>query len=171
MDTTIIINKIKSKDNKITITYERTRQDRDDTDKYVIESYDQAKPEFHKWMKLLRETVVEICELPSYFADKITITGVSYSWAMLIMGATITAQIKLEHSDAPLCITTPHKPTESYGGNPEDPNLLTATAETTLEGLIKAATAYINGDRLIPQTDLFRDGEVNKATGEEVSVT
>jgi len=155
MSDKITITKIKCKDEKITIHYEQSRDDREDKDKFTLESFDRAKAEFYQHLELLKSSVIEICELPAYFLDRIRVIGVSFSWTDDIMGATITALIKLNHSNAPLVINTPHKPETAYSESGDDSNVLPVNAIQDLSNLLRVAQAYIDGERDRKQLDMF----------------
>lgn len=122
---------------------------------------DPGRPEFYDAFKALAEHVVDMCELPVEDLDKlkITVKGVSFSYGgeNEVMGATISASRKLERSNSPLNLVTPHKPSEPYGkGQDEDLNgLLDPDCVDALKALQAEAFRYLKGERA--QVDLFAD--------------
>lgn len=164
MNDSRVITKVKCKDGKITVHYEVRRADREDRDKFTLESWDQAKPEFYSYFDLLKNSVIEICELPVHFIDRVQVIGVSFSWTEDIMGATITALLSLKNSNAPLVINTPHKPEAPYSEGSDDSNVLPDDAIRDLTSLMAAAKRYIDGERSTIQSDLFKQDKKEAVT-------
>lgn len=122
----------------------------DREDEFSLASNDLPRPELLASLGSLREHVIGICELGQDFdPGRIEVTGVSYSDAQDIMGACITCLVSLETCLAPLCLTTPHKPSMPYAEG--DPNAeaycLTAEAVEALDLLALEAQRYIRSDR------------------------
>ena len=143
------IKKVKiTKYNQISIVYE---DGPDNFDEYSLTCREQARPEFYAAMEALAEHVIDMCELPESYLDRITVRGVSYSYGgeAEVMGAVISASMKLENSYQPLNLTTPHKASAMY--NPETPDddmqLLTGDCIDALETLQAECISYIEGDR------------------------
>lgn len=160
------IRKVKiTKYDQIAIVYEDGFMNRDE---YSITCRDKARPEFYEALDALREHVIEMCELPEDYLERIKVKGVSFSYGgeFETMGATISASMELENSYQDLNLNTPHKASAMY--NPDAPvddmQLLTEDCIEALEALQYECEAYIKGDRA--QGSLF--GEVND--GEQVPV-
>lgn len=81
------------------------------------------------------------------------VRSVSYSWQLDIMGASICLLVKLDHSDSPLTLNTPHKPCEPYSG--EAGHTLPERLADKLRRLHVLIERYIDGERVRKQTDLF----------------
>lgn len=152
------IKKVKlTKENKIFITYEEKSKDPRYWDEFSFTCSEAARPEFYTTMAALAEHVIDMCELPETYLKKISVKGVSYSYGgdNDVMGATISAAMKLEESYSPLNLNTPHKAEEMYNENtpPDDMQLLSYECVEALKDLQVECEAYIKGDRA--QASLF----------------
>jgi hypothetical protein len=145
------IKKVKiTKENKVLLIYEK--QTKCGWDEYSFACSEEARPEFYTAMLALGEHVVEMCELPKDYLKRIKVRGVSFSWSgekQRVMGATISAAMKLENSHPDLNINTPHKAEAMYNENtPDDEKqLLSGECIDALEHLQDECKAYINGER------------------------
>lgn len=142
-------------ENRINMIFEKKNQ-AGVWDEYSITCSDRARPEFYEALKNLSPHVVEMCELPEGYLGRIKVRGVSFSYGgeKEVMGATITAQMKLNHSNCDLNLNTPHKASDSYSDSAPDENqLLSAHCIDALETLCGECELYINGDRA--QSNLF----------------
>lgn len=151
------IRKVKmTKAGRIQISYEKKNR-KGDWDEYSLSSSEAATPGFHDALAALRADVVEMCELPVEYEERISVTGVSVSISedREIPGATITAQLRLDKSHAPLNLNTPHKAEEMYAEDaPEDKkSLLSGECIDALHALYHEAERYVKGERA--QGDLF----------------
>ena len=150
------IRKVKlTKEKKIMMVYEKKVSMF--WDEYQFTSSEDAMPDFYNALFALREHVVEMCELPDSYLDRITVKGVSYSYGgeEEVMGATISASMKLNKSNCDLNVNTPHKSSEPYAKDcPEDENqLLSYECVECLNALANECESYINGKRA--QGNLF----------------
>ena len=155
---TIRINKVKiTKQNKISINYEVKNERIDTWDEYYLSCSDAPRPEFEKALRNLNTHVIDLCELPQAYIDRIKVNGVTFSYggADEVMGAVIVSQMELKFSNCDLNLNTPHKASASYNSDYEaDPEqLLTEDCIEVLEELCYEATRYIKGERA--QTNLF----------------
>jgi hypothetical protein len=120
-------------------------------DEYSLSCSEAAKPSFYEALEKLAAHVVEMCELPEEYEDRIKVKGVSFSYGgeNEVMGATISAQMELENSYQNLNINTPHKASDMYAPNaePDEMQLLTSDCIEDLEKLQDECRAYIKGDR------------------------
>lgn len=152
----IRFKKIKvTSEQKITLVYEQENNNRT-MDEYSMTCSDKARPEFYSAMKDLAPHVIEMCELPNNYLERIDVRGVSFSYGgeKEVMGATITAQMMLNKSNCNLNLNTPHKASESYSDGDGDPKqLLSCECVDALKTLCAEAQLYIEGDRA--QTKLF----------------
>ena len=141
----IRINKVKFKEGKIFIKFEK--ENKDSWDQFSIRSLDAPLNSFLLSMEGLTEDVCRICEFSGECNySNLKVIGVSFSYTNDIMGATITALKTLESTSSPLVINTPHKPTEPYSGD-DTSNCLSTTTVAKLELLCLEAKGYIAGDR------------------------
>lgn len=130
------------------------------TDKYTMKCNELPRPDMVVAFDELREEARLLCELPEDYLQRIDVRSVSlnYGGKQETMGATITARMKLEYSNAPLNLNTPNKPVEPYSeGNYDDEILqkmcLRPECVEKLEALIDAANYYVDGQRA--QGNLF----------------
>lgn len=145
------IKKVKlTKLEKIMMVYEK-QSNMGVWDEYSLSCSEAAKPSFYEALKKLAAHVVEMCELPEEYEDRIKVKGVSFSYGgeNEVMGATISAQMELENSYQNLNINTPHKASDMYSPNaePDEMQLLTSDCIEDLEKLQDECRAYIRGDR------------------------
>lgn len=141
---------------KISIQYEKKNRRINTWDEYSMTCADLPRLELDKALQGLRRHVVEMCELPSSYQDRIKVTGVSFSYGgeAKVMGATIISQMELENSNCGLNLNTPHKASGPYSDQDADPKqLLTDDCISALEELQNEIKLYINGVRA--QTSLF----------------
>lgn len=144
------ITKVKNnlKTGKIHIEYEK--EGVNGWDEYSLNCSDKAAPQFYSALSCLNEDVVEMCELPSDYINKINVSGVSYSYGgdKEVMGATIIATMILKKSNCDLNINTPHKASDSYSDTPADvAQLLTDDCVDRLNTLRDECIRYVDGDR------------------------
>ena len=144
------IRKIKiTSEKKISISYEKQVKN-GLWDEYSFTCSDMARPEFYQVMANLAIFVIEMCELPKEYLEKIEVRSVSVSYGgdKEVMGATITSQMKLENSNCNLNLNTPYKASESYTDAPADEKqLLSEDCTNNLYKLYEECELYINGDR------------------------
>jgi hypothetical protein len=146
----IRIKKVKIKECKVFIEYDKTAKKGELMDEYSFSCSEEGKPSLYESLKALATHVREMCELPEDYESKITVRGVSFSYggANEVMGATISASMMLEYSNCDLNLNTPHKASESYSEGPaDDRQLLERDCVDALEELQDECRAYIDGDR------------------------
>lgn len=143
------IRKVKiTKYNQISMVYDDGPNNRDE---YSVTSFESARPEFYEAMEALAQDVIDMCELPEDYLERIKVRGVSYSYGgeNETMGAAISASMELEESYQALNINTPHKASAMY--NPDTPDdekqLLNGDCVKRLEILQKECETYIRGER------------------------
>jgi hypothetical protein len=150
------IKKIKiTSDSRISIAYEKQSKT-GLYDDYSFTCSEAPRPELLKTLQALAPHVVEMCELPKSYVDRIIVTGVSFSYGgeQEVMGATIISQMKLNQSNCDLNLNTPHKASDSYTEAPADEKqLLSDDCISALFNLCEEIEMYINGDRA--QVKLF----------------
>ena len=143
------IRKVKlTKEDKIMIVFEQAAGDQ--WDEYSLTCSEKALPSFYAAIQALAPHVIEMCELPQDYAERIIIRGVSVSYGgeAEVMGATITAQMALMKSNCPLSLNTPHKASDSYSGGDADLNqLLSRDCIMALRTLYAECDRYIDGER------------------------
>lgn len=145
------IKKVKvTKDNKITIVYEQRSKSGASWDEYALTCSEMARPAFYVALQDLAHDVLEMCELPGDYMDRIKVRGVSFSYggAAEVMGATISAAMELKESNQPLNLNTPYKASTSYSDYDADPKqLLSGECIERLELLQDECELYIKGER------------------------
>lgn len=154
----IRIKKVKvTSDNKIKVIYEQRNKTNDGWDEYSFTCSDPPRPEFYKALNALAPHVIEMCELPEDYVDRIKVRGVTfdYSGQNEVMGAVIIAQMELDKSYTKLNLNTPHKARAPYSEfSPPDPmQLLSDECIQALENLCDEVELYIKGERA--QMNLF----------------
>lgn len=135
---------------------------------YTIKCKELPRPEMVAALEDLRPEVLLLCELPDSYLDRIDVRSVSlnYGGPAETMGATITARMKLYHSNCPLNLNTPNKPVEPYNTDCDydddtyEKMCLSEDCVDKLEVLIEEAEAYINGHRA--QGSLFGEDSADK---------
>jgi len=155
-------------ENRIEIKYQQKNQT-GGWNEFSLSCIEQAEPEFYTALSALAADVVEMCEQPESYIDRIKVRGVSYSYGgdAEVMGATISAGMTLLNSNCPLNMNTPHKASDSYNDGPADEKqLLSGDCFDRLRSLHSLAERYVKGTRA--QGDLFAD---TTSAGESVTVT
>lgn len=125
-------------------------------DEYSMTCSELPRPEFHTAMQALAVHVVEMCELPEEYLERIKVRGVSFSYGgeAEVMGATISAEMLLNMSTVNLNLNTPHKASDFYSENGGDERqLLSGDCVDALLALQRECEEYIKGNRA--QTNLF----------------
>jgi hypothetical protein len=159
------ITKAKYDGSKVRIEYEKQRPD-GQYDEFTLSSLDGPAQPFVDALNALAMDVVGICELHADSLDRLTVRGVSFTYTNDIMGACITALKKLETSNAPLVLNTPHLPSEAYGdGDVTSPVLEPSTVSRLVE-VAEAALRFIDGERA--QGNLFVAGSEVEAPAEQL---
>jgi hypothetical protein len=168
------ILKVKLKEGVLSINYALPNNNENGTDEDKWDEYSCTfkkacpKPELPACMLGLRVPALALCELARTFKEhQVTVTGVSFSYGgdKEVMGAVITFQIALETANSPLCLNTPHKPSESYTDDDPLPNqCLTWECRKILDELIVQTRAYMMGERGQQQLDL-KDAKKSEKDG------
>lgn len=149
--------KFSKKRGKISIEYEVVKGE-GEPDEFSFSSSEKPRPEFHEALQALAGDVVEMCELPTSYLNRITVRSVSLSYAGedKTLGATLSAAMSLEKSNVPLNLNTPHKPAEPYSGPDGDrEQCLEADCVDRIGTLMEEAEKYVKGIR--SQGDLFQE--------------
>jgi hypothetical protein len=143
-----------TKEGKVQAEYEVKNQ-KGTTDEYSFSCADEPKPSFQKAMDDLCQDVLEMCELPRDYLNRIHVSGISLSFGgeNETMGAVIIAQMILEKSNVSLNLNTPHKTTDYYGETGDPQQLLNPECVIRIETLIVEASDYVKGIRA--QANLF----------------
>lgn len=134
---------------KIRIEYEVKNASKNEWDEMVLTSSDEAKESFHEALQALSIDVVEMCELPEDYKERVIVRSVSFSYGGKndTMGATITATMKLLRSNVPLNINTPHKIEEFYSDEGDEAQLLSEDCVHRLYELGYQAELFMKGER------------------------
>ena len=164
------ITKVKvTKEKKVNIEYQVAGKNAI-WDDFAFTCSDEALPEFYQAIKNLGIHVLDLCELPPEYFDRIIVKGVSVAYTTDgVMGATIIAAMQLFRSNCPLNLNTPYKPSEAYGDQPAPVDaLLSPMCVTDLKTLCNECIKYIAGYRA--QTDLFKSIQPDLVAGEIMNV-
>jgi hypothetical protein len=155
----IRITKVKEKDGRVTIHFQKpTPGDGDcDWDDYTMTCGGKARPEFYEALQAMSAHVRDICELPLGSESMISIIGVSCSYPQDIMGATITAKLRLRKSSVPLILNTPYMASELYSETSAN-DLLSGDCVDAIMTLHEECERYINGEREQLSLDLAANG-------------
>lgn len=147
------IKKVKrTKEDKIHVEYEQ-RNKNGTWDEFSMTCAEEGKPELYTAFDALAEHVIEMCELPEDYVDRVIVRGVSASYAGEggVMGATITAQLRLDNSNTNLNLNTPHKAEEPYcaDSDPADVEnqILPDGCADAIYDLFGEAEKYVRGER------------------------
>lgn len=160
----INIKKVKvTKENKILMVYEKRSKSGNAWDEFMFTCSEEARPAFHIALSDLAQDVILMCELPKENLEKITVKSVSFSHSSGVMGAVITASMKLDRSHQGLNLNTPHKACEMYNADTpaDEKQLLTGDCIERLEILLEECEAYIKGDRA--QGSLFPEETIEES--------
>lgn len=151
------IKKVKvTSENRINIEYESGDANRDEFSLICKQAPMQS---FYDSLDKLNIHVIEMCELPEDYLDRIIVRGVTFSYGgeKEVMGATIIARMRLNQSNVDLNLNTPYKASESYSESPADEaQMLSYECVTDLNFVIIEAMKYVNGERA--QIGLFEGG-------------
>ena len=152
-------------DEKIHLEYEKINK-KHEWDDFSMTSSEKALPEFYEALTDLAKFVCEMCELPDTDIGRIKVRGVSFSYAGEndTMGAVITAQKELIHSNCPLNINTPHKTEDFYAENGDEKQLLPTGCVEFLNAICGKAERYLSGER--SQMNLFQEEKKEKQNKE-----
>ena len=143
-----------TKEGKIQMEYEVKNQ-KGGMDEFSFSCSDEPKPEFVKALRDLDQDVLEMCELPDEFLDRIRTSGVSFSYGgeNETMGAVLIASMILNKSNVALNLNTPHKIEKFYGETGDEMQLLNPNCVVRLNHLVSEAEDYVKGIRA--QGNLF----------------
>lgn len=144
------IKKIKiTTDNKVLVVYEKMSRT-GCWDEYSFACSEKGRPELYTALDNLAPHVIDMCELPNNYLNRIKVKSVSFSYGgeNEVMGATISSQMKLEYSNCDLNLNTPHKASEPYNDGPADEKqLLSDDCVKDLDALCDEVRLYIDGER------------------------
>ncbi|MFA5458350.1 MAG: hypothetical protein WC261_12050 [Synergistaceae bacterium] len=155
----IRITKVKEKDGRVTIHFQKPTPGGSevDWDDYTINCGGKPRPEFYEAMNALVTHVRDICELPRESESLISILGVTCAYPQDIMGATITAKLRLRKSSVPLILNTPYMASELYSETSAN-DLLSGDCVDSIMTLHEECEKYINGEREQLSLDLASNG-------------
>lgn len=152
----IRITKVKDKEGKITIHYQKATPGGNDGDwdDYTMTCKGKARPEFYEAIQAMCEHVRDICEFPAEYEPRLTILGVSCSYPQDIMGATISAKLRLLLKSSPLIINTPFQTSELFTETGDPGSLMSGDCYDAICNLHDECVKYINGEREQAELDL-----------------
>lgn len=139
------IRKVKVKDGLVEI---HAAEVRGKTEKeFILKSTEAPRPELKAAMKACEAAVRRILQFPEgWMADRLTVTGVSFSLSGDVKGAVITGLLTLDTADAPFCLNTPHIQFEQYSPGGRS-TLMHPDDVIVLENLEEEAQLFLNGIR------------------------
>lgn len=153
----IRIKKFKfTKVDRVSINYDSYNKKAETWDEYSLICADEPRPDLRLALSRLAIHVVDMCELPFNYENRIKVNGVTFSYGGddEVMGAVIVSQMELDNSNCSLNLNTPHKASDSYNQGEADPKqLLSDDCIEALNYLCEELELYINGDRA--QLSLF----------------
>jgi hypothetical protein len=135
---------------KISIVFEKKSPTNQNAwDEFSLICNQRAAPQFYAALKDLAQDVIDLCELPQGYLDRVSVKGVSVSISgeKDTMGAVITASMQLLKSNQPLNINTPHKTEEFYAETGDEAQLLNKDTVRRLYALFNEAERYVDGER------------------------
>lgn len=162
----IRFTKIKLKEQKIFIVWEKYEESTKAWDEYSLRCADPALPSLYEAMKKLDHHIAVICELPTTCEETIEATGVSFTYGEDGRGCVITGKKLLKSNPAPMNLNTPYKVEDPQEGM-ED-YALSRECIDALRELEDEAFAYINGKRA--QGNMFQE-EYPEALSEKLPET
>ena len=116
---------------------------------FSLKVNEEPQPEFQKVFMELRKVVKDIAEL-QFDESRITVIGVKFSYSKAeVLGATLTAKIKLHYSPQPLIINTPIKWENfpSGGDTGDEMQLMSSEMNSLMYAVQDEAEEFINGKR------------------------
>ena len=137
--------KLKVKEGEIFLKYHRPDEDSAFPETITIESAEPPRQELKDAMQNMVDHVIAIAELPASWREKLTVRGVTIT-RNDIDGLVITALRKLDGSNSPLVINTPHFTREERDEN-QDTNVYSFECGRDLDQLEKEAFLYADGKR------------------------
>lgn len=141
------------------------------TDELVLICPEEPLPSLHAAFDALAECAIMESELTSELIPRTKVSSVSFSYGgeKEVMGAVITASVKMLHANCPLNINTPHKPSAPYtdNANDETPCLDDHTIDCLL-ALMDETNKYLDGERLQMKLDLEVAGKAITVEAREV---
>jgi hypothetical protein len=168
MNAQVRFTKVKvNKDGKVCLTYQKMNE-KSEWDDYSMSCQAEAAPTFYRALKNMATYVVEMCELPEDYINRLMVFSVSLSYAgpADTLGAVISSKIALVKSNCPLILNSPHKTETPYSGaEPDEADpaaLLPEGCNEAIALLCTEAEEYLNGKRA--QTEL-----VDTTTGEIIT--
>jgi hypothetical protein len=104
-----LITKVKHSKGETVIRWRDVKAE--ETVEHEMTSCEEPRPELVDAIKQFIPYVIEICELPKSYAEKTTVTGISFTETtvddMEVIGIVVTAQKKLTKTNGPMVINTP----------------------------------------------------------------
>lgn len=143
-----------TREGKIQMEYE-IKNSKGGLDEFSFSCVDEPKASFVNALNDLRPDVLEMCELPDDYLNRIRVSGVSFSFGgeNETMGAVLIASMVLYKSNVALNLNTPHKTEDFYGETGDENQLLSSECVSRLNRLTEEAEDYVKGIRA--QGNLF----------------
>lgn len=132
---------------------------RGEPDEFLLKCGDAPLPSFVAAFVALIPHAARWLELDpkSGMAARLTVSGLSVSYAHGVMGASLTCRVPLVNCQGPLIINCPHKPSEPYGEGGDESVCMPGDTVEAVRTLIDEAWKYVDGERA--QGRLFADAD------------
>ena len=162
--------KIKYDGEEMTLKYERMNH-QGQWDEYSLKSRLEPHKDFINVMDRLADVQMTMCELltgdfdETHYGQELNrhdIRGVSLSYGEdeggnVVTGVTITSLRRLDRSNAPLTLNTPHKFDRTHTDHGDEEILMDSDDMDVVMKLCQQALSYIEGKR--KQLDMFAEAE------------
>jgi len=167
------ITKVRAKGARVHIEWTTQCEGSGEPDEHVLRSNERPLQSFIDALLGLRQAIVEEAELPEEWVEEITPIGLSLThYTDGRMGAVISGKRKLQNSNSPLVINTPHKPDEAPNESAPTPTL-SPVAVAAIDEVLQEAVKYIQGERAqqsLPFDEEPSKGERSTAKGIEIKI-
>jgi hypothetical protein len=137
-----------SPDEGVLIKYEKSIKGSGAFETITVESAEKPQKDLQAALQAMAAHLCAIAELPADWAEDLEIRGVTCTWTDGIRGLVITGLRKLEHSNAPLVLNSPHFTEAPYAEDGDDTvSVYDDGCGEDLETLDRLVFGYVDGAR------------------------
>lgn len=115
------------------------------TIEHQLKSKELPHPDFVAALQALKPDVLKLLELPAKYGEGLTVTGIRLTHVKDRLGLVVTSQRKLERSNSPLNLHTPHL--QEASDEDADGAWLSDELVALVESVKEHAQLYIDGTR------------------------